>query len=76
MAASASDIRAALNLPSDSSAPTQAQKQKQKRELRVQRELAALVGPRAAPSLVVASKPRLKAKPRLGGGAVKWYVLR
>jgi hypothetical protein len=72
MAVSASDLRAVLPIPSTPAAPTPAQKKVARKEQRVRRELAALVGPRAAPSLAVASRPRLKAKPRLGGGAVKW----
>jgi hypothetical protein len=83
MAVSASDVRADLNLHTTSPDPTAAQKRNAKRDARVQRELAALIGPRGVPSLAVASGSRpasnvqrtgLKAKPRLGGGSVKWYV--
>jgi hypothetical protein len=48
MAVSASDLRAVLAIPSTPAAPTPAQKKVARKEQRVRRELAALVGPRAA----------------------------
>jgi hypothetical protein len=78
MAASAADVRSILNLPVPNAAAKRkaaAQQTARRGEVSIARELSALIGPGGAPSLAVqrAPKPRLKAKPRLGGGVgVKW----
>lgn len=80
MNASAADVRSILSLPtpSTSAGPATAAAPKPKGTRKpegISRELFALIGPNA-PSLVAApAKPRLKAKPNLGGGAAaKWCV--
>ncbi|KAF4601990.1 swr complex subunit [Pleurotus pulmonarius] len=80
MAASASDIRSALSIPSQSQNPAQTPAQSKKPQAQssrkpdgISRELYSLIGP-SAPSLAAQlAKPKLKQKPNLGSrSVVKW----
>ncbi|GLB33978.1 putative SANT/Myb-like domain of DAMP1 [Lyophyllum shimeji] len=77
MAASAADVRSILSLPEPSATPGPSQLKKQaapsaRKPEGISRELYSLIGP-SAPSLAALTKPRLKQKPNLGGGAkIKW----
>lgn len=80
MAASASDIRSALSIPSQpqnlAQTPAQSKKlqaQSSRKPDGISRELYSLIGP-SAPSLAAQlAKPKLKQKPNLGSrSVVKW----
>ncbi len=78
MAASGADIRSILSIPQASTSKGPATKkpppQRAKKPEGISRELYSLIGP-SAPSIVAQlQKPRLKQKPRLNSGAIKWYV--
>jgi DNA methyltransferase 1-associated protein 1 len=84
MAASAADVRSILGLATPEAAAAAKRKAAaaqvaRRGEQSITRELNALIGPGGAPSLAIqrAPKPRLKAKPKLGGGGgvVKWWVV-
>ncbi|KAH8827005.1 hypothetical protein DL96DRAFT_1605144 [Flagelloscypha sp. PMI_526] len=75
MAVSSSDIRAVLPVGAANSGPSQAPPRKPaptKKPDGIPRELYALIGD-ATPTLLVQNKPRLKQKPKLGGGTkTRW----
>ncbi|KAF8917861.1 hypothetical protein CPB85DRAFT_1430939 [Mucidula mucida] len=76
MAASGADIRSILSIPQASTSKGPATKkpppQRAKKPEGISRELYSLIGP-SAPSIVAQlQKPRLKQKPRLNSGAIKW----
>ena len=78
MAASGADIRDILSLPGPSSTPAAAASRKLPKAQKpegISRELYSLIGDHA-PSLaaVQRAKPKLKQKPDLGRGKVRWWV--
>jgi hypothetical protein len=76
MAASGADIRDILSLPGPSSTPVAPRKvPKAQKPEGISRELYSLIGDHA-PSLaaVQRAKPKLKQKPDLGRGRVRWWA--
>ena len=79
MAASASDVRSILSLPTPQAGPSQkrilpnAQAVSKKPE-GISRELYSLIGDSAPPLTSQYAKPKLKQRPNFGGGKTRWCV--